>query len=80
MLTPDEIERMRREHAKDEFGDCATCHEEFTYDGNRWPCDAAKLLAELDRLLALHGDNEYSPALAEGLRWVPFWDQQPSED
>ena len=56
-LTPADLERMRAEHVKEvvpalgptpELAFCLKCWAEGEGDSD-WPCDVARLLAELDR-------------------------------
>lgn len=57
-LTPDDIERLRRNHRVVQVSGRST----ICMHGNTgaWPCDAAILLAELDRLATVARDAETS--------------------
>lgn len=48
-LTPDDLERMRREHVMRHSDACDVC-------GWLWPCDAVRLLDEVERLRKVVGN------------------------
>jgi len=53
-LTPADLERMRAEHVNDGYGCCAQCSIFSKAVLWKFPCDAARLLDELERVMLTH--------------------------